>query len=71
MILGSTVLKSAQIILVVMIRLMITGNSWTYYSTTMEVFELIIIGVYGSTVFGMVGFIFANDCFLLTDGIVT
>ena len=37
--------------------------------TTLEVFELIIIEVYGSTVFGVVGFIIANDCFLLTDEI--
>jgi hypothetical protein len=33
----------------------------------LESFELIIIEVYGSTVFGVVGFIIANDCFLLTD----
>ena len=38
--------------------------------TTLVVVELIIIEVYGSTVFGVVGFIIANDCFLLTDGIV-
>jgi len=38
--------------------------------TTLEMFELIIIEVYGSTVFGVVGFIIVNDCFLLTDGIV-
>ena len=37
---------------------------------TLEVVELIIIEVYGSTVFGVVGFIIVNDCFLLTDGIV-
>jgi len=36
----------------------------------LEVVELIIIGVYGSTVFGVVGFIIANACFFLTDGIV-
>ena len=31
--------------------------------TTLEVVELIIIEVYGSTVFGVVGFIIVNDFF--------
>ena len=38
--------------------------------TTLEVVALIIIEDYGNTVFGLVGFIIANACFLLTDGIV-
>ena len=43
----------------------------TLQSATLEVVELITIGFYGSTVFGVVGFIIINDCFLLTEGIVT
>jgi hypothetical protein len=36
------------------IMLMIIEDSWPYYSATLEVFEFIIIEVYGSTVFTVV-----------------
>ena len=48
-------------------------DHWLFMAFTIprwESFELIIIGIYGSIVFGVVGFIIANDCFLLTDKIV-
>ena len=46
---------------------------WLFVAFTVprwESFELIIIEVYGSTVFGVVGFIIANDNFLMTDEMV-